>query len=313
MQEVNLGRTGLRTSALGLGSGGFSRLGASQNKGDDNAVRVVRAALDVGITFIDTAQAYGTEAVIGEALQQGRPSGLVLSTKFSYRTGDRLKTPDEVVASLDASLKNLRTDCVDIYHVHGVRADDYPTVLDTMVPVLLRQRESGKLRFLGITEAFGGDTAHRTLQRAVQDDCWDVMMVGFNLLNHSARERVFRATQARGIATLCMFAVRQALISMERLGSYLKMQTGGKGVDARVLQALPLLHGLLDGGQCESLTEAAYRYCRHEPGLDCLLIGTGSVEHLRQNIADAQKPPLPPEFLAAFEPLFAGVAAMSGQ
>ena len=313
MQEVTLGRTGLRVTAIGLGSGGFSRLGAGQNKGDANAAQVVRAALDAGINFIDTAEAYGTEAVIGSALQQARPHDLVLSTKLSYRAHDRMKTPAEVEASLDASLSKLHVDCIDIYHVHGVRAADYPEVVASIVPTLQRLREKGKLRFIGITEVFGSDTDHSTLQRAVNDDCWDVMMVGFNLLNPSARERVFAATQPKGIGTLCMFAVRQALISLDRLESYLQLHVKDRGVDARVLQAVPLLRGLLESGACGSLTEAAYRYCRHEPGLDCLLVGTGSEEHLRQNVIDAQKPPLPADFLASFEPLFAGITAMSGQ
>jgi aryl-alcohol dehydrogenase-like predicted oxidoreductase len=310
-----LGRTGLQATIVGLGSGGFSRLGAGQNKGDDNAVRVVRAALDAGINLIDTAEAYGTEEVIGSVLQEvGRQrDGLILSTKVSYKTQKRLKTAAEIEAALDASLKRLHTDCVDIYHVHGITIDDYAAVVESTLPVLLRMREKGKLRFIGITEYFGGDTRHAALVRAVEDDYWDVMMVGFNLLNTTAREMLFKTTQAKGIGVLCMFAVRQALISLERLGTYLNLHVRDKGLDARVLQALPLVRHLLESGQCASLTEAAYRYCRYEPGIDCVLAGTGSEEHLRQNIADIQKPLLPADFIAQIEPLFAGLAELSGQ
>lgn len=314
MQQVILGRTGLSATIVGLGSGGFSRLGMGhQGKGDDNAARVVRAALDAGVNFIDTAEVYGTEGVIGAALGKGRPHDLILSTKLSYRSEERLKTAAEVEASLDASLKNLGADCIDIYHVHGVRNEHYGAVVDTILPVLWRMREKGKLRFIGITEVFGSDTDHRMLRRAIQDDYWDVMMVGYSLLNHSARTMLFDATRARGIGTLCMFAVRQALINMDKLETYLRMQVHDKGVDGRVLEALPLLRELLDSDECASLTEAAYRYCRHEPGLDVLLAGTGSVDHLRQNIADIDQPALPAAFIARLDLIFDGVTSLSGQ
>jgi L-galactose dehydrogenase len=178
MEQVTLGRTGLHATILGLGSGGFSRLGAGQNKGDENAARVVHVALDSGLNFIDTAEAYDTEAMIGAALGKARPADLILSTKLSYRTQERLKTPAEVEASLDASLRHLGVECIDLYHVHGVHVDHYQAVVADILPVLWRMREKGKLRFIGITEAFGGDTDHATLRRAVQDDYWDVMMVG---------------------------------------------------------------------------------------------------------------------------------------
>lgn len=313
METTTLGRTGLRPTKVGLGSGGFSRLGMGQHKGDANAMQVVRAALEAGVNFIDTAEAYHTEAAIGEVIQQHERSQLILSTKLSYKTQGRIKTPAEIEQSLQASLRSLRTDYVDIYHVHGVNAEDYTVVVEQVLPVLLRMRAQGRLRFIGITEVFGADTAHRALSRAAQDEHWDVMMVGFNLLNHTARERVLRITQAKGIGTLCMFAVRQALIDVEKLEAYLQQQVGERGVDARVLQAVPLLRGLIARGECASLTEAAYRYCRHEPGLDCILSGTGSAAHLAQNLADILKPALPQDDVARIEALFDGVDALSGQ
>jgi aryl-alcohol dehydrogenase-like predicted oxidoreductase len=315
MDTKQLGKTRLRATILGLGSGGFSRLGAGQDKGGENAEQVVRTALDAGVNLIDTAEVYDTEAVIGNVIRKVARDRLILSTKLSHKVQaqGRLKTPAEVEQSLDDTLQRLHTDYVDIYHVHGVRVDDYPHVVESILPVLQRQREKGKFRFLGITEAFSVDTDHKTLSRAVQDDYWDAVMVGFNLLNTSARELVFKATRTKGIGVLCMFAVRQALTDLERLETYLQEQVQAQNTNAHVLQAVPLLRALLQSGQCQSLTEAAYRYCRFEPGIDCVLSGTGSVEHLRQNIADIQEPPLPAEFVASFEPLFAGLTSLSGQ
>ena len=313
LEKKTLGKTDIRATVLGLGSGGFSRLGTGQNKGEENAQQVVRAALDAGVNLIDTAEGYDTESAIGNVIQHVDRSRLTLSTKLSYKTNGRLKTHAEVKASLEASLRRLHTDYVDIYHVHGVKVDDYPDVVLHILPVLQLMQEEGKLRYIGITESFSTDTDHKTLQQAVQDDYWDVMMVGFNLLNISAREMLFTTTLSKGIGVLCMFAVRQALISVEQLQNYLQRKANEHVLDARVLEAVPLLRELIDSGQCGSLTEAAYRFCTYEPGMGCVLSGTGSAEHLRQNIADIQKPPLPAEFLRQYEPLFAGIAALSGQ
>ena len=315
MQLKTLGKTDLSATVLGLGGGGFSRLGTGQNKGDENAQQVVQAALDAGVNLIDTAEAYGTEEAIGNVIRGARRSRLILSTKLSPRKQERLKTPEEVRASLEDSLRRLRTDYVDIYHIHGVKVDEYPAVVERILPVVQLMQEEGKLRYIGITEHFGADTDHKALRRAAQNGYWDVMMVGFNMLNTSARDTLFDTTLAKGIGVLCMFAVRQALVSLDKLQEYLQQQVDDDkhGVDRKVLEAVPLLRELIDSGQCGSLTEAAYRFCTYEPGIGVVLSGTGSAGHLRQNIADIQKPPLPTVFLRRFEPLFAGVTTISGQ
>ena len=309
----SLGRTDLRVTAIGLGGGGFSRLGIGRGYGAQNAEAVARAALDAGINLIDTAEAYGTESAIGNTISRVPRDSLVLSTKLSYKVDGHIKTAGQIEASLDASLKRLRTDYVDIYHVHGAMAQDYAAIVDSVAPALQRMRDKGKLRHIGITEAFSHDTSHRALQLAVQDDCWDVMMVGFNLLNSSARTSVFAATRAKGIGTLCMFAVRQALIDITHLEEYLRRQIAEGAVSEAAIHSVSLARDLLEKGAAGSLTEAAYRYCLHEPGIDCVLSGTSSTEHLLRNLATAQHSPLPGEFTSAVEALFAGIATLSGQ
>lgn len=80
MQRVELGRTGIKVGVVGLGAGGDSRLGL-RHAGADSSVRLVRAALDLGIDFIDTAEAYGTEEVVGRAIAQVPRDRVVISTK----------------------------------------------------------------------------------------------------------------------------------------------------------------------------------------------------------------------------------------
>ncbi|HEY0467911.1 MAG TPA: aldo/keto reductase [Polyangiaceae bacterium] len=307
VEQRILGRTELRVSVAGLGAGGDSRLGLSQGEG--NAVRVVRAALDRGVNFIDTAEAYGTEEVIGLSLREVPRDRVVLSTKKTTSDGQALEAKD-IVSSLEASLKRLRTDYVDIYHLHGVAPEDYSALRERAVPVLLELRRQGKIRFLGITEKFAIDPQHRMLSTALEDDVWDVIMVGFNLLNQSARERVLSRTRARRIGTLIMFAVRRALSRPERLRELLTELAQRGEISAR--QAEEGLAFLVDGEAAASLPDAAYRYCRHEPGADVILTGTGNEHHLLENLASIQRADLPRPVRARLAELFGHLDHLSG-
>ncbi|HVK05984.1 MAG TPA: aldo/keto reductase [Armatimonadaceae bacterium] len=314
MDHIVLGRTGLSASVMGLGCGGHSRLGLAQQKGEANAVAVVRRALDLGVNFIDTAEAYGTEEAVGKALDGVPRDSVILSTKISAGRQGQRTTPADLKARADACLARLRTDYVDVLHLHGVSAEQYDYCAETLVPALRELQAAGKVRFLGITEAFGPDPQHRALVRAIEDDCWDVMMIGFNLLNPSARERLFAVTRAKGIGVLCMFAVRRALQGGEPLRDLVRGLVAEGKVPAESLDADDPLGFLVrdDPEAAKSLTEAAYRFCRHEPGIHVVLSGTGSPAHLEENAAALLRPPLPDADRARLAALFGGVDSVSG-
>jgi len=214
MQFTTLGRTGLNVSILGIGAGGPSRLGQRNNKTEADSIAIVRQALDAGVNYIDTAEAYKTEEIVGKAIKGVRRDSIVISTK--KRTGDNL-TPDAVIAGVENSLKQLGTDYLDVYSLHGVRLSQYDYLLEDIVPVFQKLQSAGKIRFLGITESFNNDKEHQMLQRALLDDIWDVIMVGFNLLNQSARETILARTIKQNIGVQVMFAVRLALSRPDRL------------------------------------------------------------------------------------------------
>jgi L-galactose dehydrogenase len=268
-------------------------------------------SLERGINFVDTAEAYGTEAIIGAALWDIHRQDVVLSTKKSVSTEGRLITAAELARGLDASLTRLRTDYVDLYHLHGVRPDQYDAAVAELMPAMLRLRAAGKIRFLGITEAFGSDTGHQMLARAVRDDAWDVVMVGFNLLNQSARDRVLAETRRCGIGVLCMLAVRDALSRPDKL-----RETVGElvrqGLIARDMVDLQNPLAFVEQ-VADSVPDAAYRFCRAEPGIHVVLSGTGKRAHLEQNVASILRPPLPDSVHARLIELFAGVDTVSGQ
>jgi aryl-alcohol dehydrogenase-like predicted oxidoreductase len=306
MEYCTLGRTGLKASVAGIGTGGPSRVGQQQGKSDDESVEVIRSGLEAGVNFVDTAEAYGTEEIVGTAIQPFPRESLILSTKLS-RWEDIGE--DGVAAKVDESLKKLGTDYIDVYHLHAVTAELYPMVCDSLVPQLLRQREAGKIRFLGITERFNADPGHMMLDLALEDDVWDVVMVGFNILNQSARARVFPRTIEKNIGVLDMFAVRLALSRKDRLREVVS-DLVGRGAITGVDPEEPL--GFI-ASAATSTVDAAYRFVRHEPGVHVTLTGTGSTEHLRENLISIQKPPLPQDVHGELIRAFAGVDSISGQ
>ena len=281
MQYTTFGRTGLQVSVAGLGCGGFSRVGLGTGKSEDEAVAIIRAALDLGVNLIDTAAVYGTEGVVGRAIAGRDRSSVVVATKAAFGRGPDIAAPETVVASLDNSLRVLGTDYVDIFQLHAVAPDNYARVRDELVPALLRERDKGKFRFLGITETPPFDHDHAMLQQALPEGLWDSAMVAQHMLHQGARDTVYPLSQAHGAGTLLMFVVRGIFAQPERLAATLREL------------ALPDLDFLVHPGGASTMVDAAYRFVRHEQGVDVVLFGTGDIGHLETNIASLLKPPLP--------------------
>src|SRR5216110_476726 len=107
MEYQPLGKTGLTVSVAGLGCGGNSRLGLGRGASFDDCVAVVRTAVDLGVNFLDTAEAYGTEETVGAAAGNYDRDKLVISTKAIFRAGD---TGETVTRKVEASLKRLGLD-----------------------------------------------------------------------------------------------------------------------------------------------------------------------------------------------------------
>lgn len=294
---------------MGFGCGGPSRAGQSTGRSENESVAVVRQALDAGINFVDTAEAYRTEEIVGQAIKGLDRSQLVISTKKSSRQDT---TAQDVVQSLEASLKRLGTDYVDVYHLHGVVLPDYEYLASEIVPVLQRLRDQGKIRYIAISERFGPDPQHKMLQRALLDDVWDVMMVGFNLLNQSARERVFPKTIEKNIGVLIMFAVRRALSRPERLAQTIDELIAAGQLDPHEFDRSNPFGFLVHEGGAISVPDAAYRFCRDEPGTHVILSGTGNPAHLQANLASFERPPLPEADRRRVEYIFRNVDSVSG-
>lgn len=308
MEYRKFGRTGLDVSVAGLGCGGNSRLGQGSGKSVAESVALVREALDLGVNLLDTAANYGTEAIIGEAIKAGPRDRVVIATKAAIRNGKELFSAETIVKSLEASLRHLGTDYVDVFQPHAVPPWAYDHIREKVAPALLREKEKGKIRHIGISETSPGDHGHTMLQRAVEDDVWEVAMLGYHMMHQQARSKVFPRTMANGVGTLIMFVVRNIFSRPGELKKAMQdLAKDGLVPHDLAKKESPLDFLIHEGGHeggASNLTDAAYRFVRHTPGADVVLFGTGSPEHLRTNIESILKPPLPEADVKMLHELF---------
>jgi aryl-alcohol dehydrogenase-like predicted oxidoreductase len=301
MDYKPLGKTGLTVSVAGLGCGGNSRLGLSRGASVDECVAVVRTAVDLGVNFIDTAEAYGTEEIIGAAVRSYDRDKLVISTKALLRSGG---TAEDVTQRVEAALRRLGLDYVDIFHFHAVNPAAYEHHRDVLAPALMKLKDQGKVRHVGITETGPNDPEQKMLTRAIQDDPWEVIMLAYSLMNQGARQKIFPTTQRRGIGTLLMFVVRNIFSNATYRRDVIARLVKDGQLEASALPEGDPLGFVVANGAAESITDAAYRYARHEQGTDVILFGTGNKAHVKDNVASILRPALPTPVIERLHALF---------
>ncbi|MEP0453967.1 MAG: aldo/keto reductase [Roseibium sp.] len=292
-------------------------MGQSQGHGFDQSVAVVRAAIDAGVNIIDTAAAYGTEEIVGTAMRSCRDKVVVSSKHGIVQPGTSVfgrefVSPEGFVKGVEGSLTRLATDYIDIYHLHGVMPDQYEYCRTELLPALSKLRDQGKIRFFGLTERFIYDTNHQMLRMALSDDHWDVVMAGFNMMNPSARQTVFEKTSKQGVGTMNMFAVRRALSNRRIAAEFVRSLVAQGLLDRSQVDELDPLGFIFHNKTADTLVEAAYRFCKHEPGVDVVLTGTGSTAHLSENLGSILKPELSSAVLEELERIFGKIDSISG-
>ena len=197
MQTRELGRDGLKVSALGLGCMGMSEFYAGRDESE--SIATLHRALDLGVNFLDTADMYGpftNEELVGRAIK-GRRDEVILATKFGNMRGEDggflgiNGTPAYVAAACDASLRRLGVDEIDLYYQHRV---DAKTPIEETVGAMSRLVEQGKVRHLGLSEA-----GIETIRRAVKVHTIAALQTEYSLWTRDPEDGILDVCRELGI------------------------------------------------------------------------------------------------------------------
>ena len=280
-----LGRTGIRVSTVGFGGSEIGYQAVAQKTVD----KILNAALDAGINLIDTAECYaGGEALVGKAIATRR-AGVVLMTKCGHAPpGSALGRaigyaqadwePAMLARSIERSLKNLRTDHVDVLQLHS---PPLATLRDgRAIEVIRRARERGQTRFVGCS-ADSDEAVY-----AVESGAFDTVQISVSIADQEAIELVLPKAAARGMGVIVKRPIANAAW---RRGKQPPRDSYSRPYWDR-LQALD--YDFIRG-DAEDSAAIALRFTLGTVGVTTAIVGTTRPERIAQNIAHANAGPLP--------------------
>jgi aryl-alcohol dehydrogenase-like predicted oxidoreductase len=291
VQYRTLGRTGIKVSPYALGAMMFGAIG---NPDHADSIRIIHKALDAGINFIDTADAYShgeSEEIVGEALK-GRRDNIVLATKLSRPMGDdpnqRGNSRRWIIAAAEDSLRRLQTDYIDLYQVHRPDPD---TDIEETLSALSDLIHSGKVRAIGSSAMPASDmveaqwvSERRGLER------FRAEQPAYSILDRGIESEVLPVAQRYGMGTLVWSPLAQGLLTGRirkgqptdlRRANYFKHMSDERRIDT-VEEIIPVAEkaGI-------KLTHLAMAFAISHPGVTSAIAGPRTMEQLDDLLAGA--------------------------
>jgi aryl-alcohol dehydrogenase-like predicted oxidoreductase len=305
-----LGTQGLTVSAIGLGCMGMSDAYGPADEAE--SIRTIHRALDLGVTFFDTAEQYGpfaNETLLGRALK-GRRAGVVLATKFGFaiehgQVQGLNSRPENIRTAVEGSLKRLQTDVIDLLYQHRV---DPQVPIEEVVGAMARLVEQGKVRYLGLSEA-----GVSNLRRAHATHPISAMQSEYSLWERNLEADVLPALRELGIGLVPFGPLGRGFLTgtAKRAEDYpesdfrhLDPRLQGDNFDANV-RAAQAVHMMAEAKGITS-AQLALAWVLHK-GDDLVPIpGTKQRKYLEQNVAALQVC-IQPEEMAVLEQTLAQV------
>jgi aryl-alcohol dehydrogenase-like predicted oxidoreductase len=276
MEQRVLGKTGFRVSVLGFGGSeiGEERLRASK------AGRLLNAALDAGLSIIDTAECYGaSEELIGATVAHRRRD-YCLVTKCGHASGLSLPewTPSLIERSIERSLKRLRTDCIDVVQLHSCSEEILRK--GDVVAALQRARDKGNTRYIG----YSGDNGAALY--AVECGAFDTLQISVSIADQEAIDTILPAAVRNRIGVIAKRPIANAawVPRWPFVGSYSRTYR-------RRLRKLAYDFLTRDARQAIGI---ALRFALSVPGVNTAIVGTSNPSRYESNAALAAQGPLPP-------------------
>ncbi len=288
MRQNPLGRSELTVSAVGLGCNNFGR-----RLDKDGTRAVLDAALDHGITFMDTADIYGgggaSEQLMGELLE-GRRDRVVLATKFGMDLGEDGDVPRGSRAyarrAVEASLARLRTDVIDLYYLHE---PDGVTPLAESMGALAELADEGKIRTFGVSNL---DAAQLREVVAVGDDRLVALQNEYNLLEREDDAEVLPLAREHGVGYIPFFPLASGVLS----GKFRRGEAPPEGtrMAARSHQLTDALFDRVEALEAfarergHTLLELAIAGLASQPGIPSVIAGAMRPDQVEANVAAAE-------------------------
>ena len=296
MQYRPLGDSGLTVSEIGFGAASWW---GKRQFDEGEAVRLVHAAIDGGVTFFDTGASYcrgEAEPRLGRALKGRDVSGLVVATKAgTYHAGNgrigRDFSPAAVTASAERSLRNLGLDALPVLQLHGPAADE---LTDALLDALLALKARGLVRALGVN-SFDA----RVIERAIDMPAFDAVMIDYNVLRLDREPLIVRAAGAgKGVLAGMALAMGHTGLQVARIRGLRDLWYAARGLARHrpdVVKGAGF--GFLGSVEGMSGAQAALAFVLGNPAVASAVIGTTRIGHLRDDMA-ASGLTLPPEVVA---------------